>query len=351
MVNLLGADDSGLSLVSTTSFAEDRGITGSLYDPLKLACGDLVHVHRMPDGKFLLAYRTIWNNAVLGAAVYSSHSTKTVPTFFTVVPTAGGALVPVVDRGGVPGEMNSVVTDPTTLTLSGGVSIGSRVFYLRNGGGYNLITTYETLNKVVQFRRAFPIPSVLLGDGTTLVQWNRGIFFDGDYLMLVGSRASDNALYIMGVPVVAPFDTSRWMFAGIGGWSRNGLDLAALQAKDGTPITSYSTVTLARSKNIFLLTTATKAGNNDVTGHVWSTRDAPFGSWTMSATNYPLGNDANGTYLGSGLRLQQSLNANPSHSVFSSTLVFSGIPFCKSVQATGLISTTWDVLPVLRLGA
>lgn len=339
-------DNAGVSVVSTTSFAADRGQYSSMYDFTRLACGDLRHVHPMPRGKFLLAYGTIWPTATPdNAGGFSAHTTKLNPSFFVVTPDSAGSLEAVIDRNGPPGEMNNLSRDPTELRLVGGQSIGSKVVYLRTGP-VNLLSIYDTADGYVRYEKSVVLPDSVVG--TFIVSWNRGLAENDGNIIVFGSR-SDGALCMMQVPLLNIQESATWAYGSTRGWASSPDYLEAMLSVTGTPFSSIGAVSMVRDRTKIVLSICTPVGDQ-VYGQVWRTDHSPFGAWTPQGGAVPVGLLSDSSFLGSGLVLH-NLHPNPENAAFDAPSIGAVLPYSISVGQGALsIKTSWGVWPLPRLG-
>ena len=340
------ADNAGVSVVSTTSFAAGRGQVSSMYDFSRLACGDLRHVHPMPDGKFLLAYGMTWPTATPdNAGGFSAHTTKLNPSFFIVSPDSAGSLESVVDRNGPPSDMNCQITDPLPLRLVGGQTVGGKVVYLRTGP-VNLLSLYDTTDGYVRYENSVILPDSVVTEALS-VTWNRGLAENDGNLLVFGSR-NDGALCVMQVPMVNIQEPSYWGYGSTRGWALSPEYLQAMVSITGSPIMSVGAVTMVRDRTKLVLSTCSAVGDQ-VYGQVWRTDHSLFGSWSPQGGATPVGLLSDGSFLGSGLTFH-NLHPNPDNVIFSTPSVGAALPYSVSVGKPLFLNTSWGVYPLPRLG-
>lgn len=327
------ADTAGMSIISTTSLAPNQGQVGTMYDPAKLACGDLRHVHSLPDGRYLTAFGTSWSAATPdNAGGYAAHTTVNTPRAFRVNPASSGSLL----------QLDALAD---TMALVGGVSDGTNVYYLVVKDGLPALVAYDTAvqGAVVRFATV-ALPN------TNGIVWYSGIGIHSGQILIFGVNAQSE-LHVMALPLDAPALSAGWRYGNGKGWVSNPAELSPLvSGASGAPITTVGAVSLAQARTTVALSTCAQVGTT-VYGQVWLGTHSIFTPWEPQSTALALGDTTAGTFLGSGMVFQQSLHANPDHTLMDSPLIGYGVPYCYTVGATNGLFTKWGVWPIRRIGS
>lgn len=335
------ADTLGVSVVAATTFAADRGLGGAVFAPDRLAGGELIHAHPLPDGQVLLAYGTTRSGATVSGAGYTGGQTGYAPRLFRTHPAAGGNT-PVVDRGAAPGRLHTALGHPDTLRLVGGVTIGSRLVLLstleRDGARVGHLSVFDTAAGALRHAAEMLLPDLPLSGAR--VRWDRGVFTERGYLIVVGADVDTGAVYLRALPLRDQLTAvARWTFCTGRGWAAYPTQAAPLAAVDGTEIVSAGPVSVAVDRGRALASTVRVHGD---TAYAQLLYGGLFGLAPLP-DGVDLGRTTDGSYLGGGLRLQGALPANGAHPAFADQRYGSGIPYCVTTATAALMSTAWGI--------
>lgn len=269
-----------------------------------------MHFHPLRSGVYVMVFAHRWTAATPApgnAALYTSHQEDPTPGWAQIHTT--GVLSPI--GGGYP------VPGADGYTLVGACSKGTYLYILSANGDTALLQHFrwnpgrETMSVAAS---EIILPATVDGQQIT---FTRGLYWSGPYLMVIGSGATDNQLYLARKPwgkvgawtttdkggwgSMVETDNAAWHYRGTGGWSTEVTESAPL------PITTRGPVSVAVSGNRTSLGTVEAAGATR-TGRVWTRRDdaSPF-------TQLDLGVDlgqAGTTYLGGTVQLQDQLRGD-----------------------------------------
>jgi hypothetical protein len=342
------ADSYGVSRIAQTTWASDRGLGGALFRPTSLAAGELMHVHSMQgNGDFLFAFRTSWMNATASGTGYSAYTTRLYPTLVQGNTLSGSSDL-LTDRGQTPGMMHSTLVHPLTMNLIGGTSIGDRVVYLCSAevgiDRPGLLSLYDTADN----RLHFADERVLANTGS--ICWNRGIFEDAGYLYVIGAHLDTGSLHVRRKPTGTPLARGDWEYlSGMSGWSADAGVLSPLIDSQGNEIITAGPVSVGRDRTSTVLST-TRVEGSTAYAQLYLSRSFLLGFDPIPAS-VGLGDTVTGTFLGGGIRFQQSLPANPANADIADTsLVSSGIPYCTTIGSATNLTTVWRVWPIPKVG-
>jgi len=342
----LSADGLGVAVITGTTFAPDRGLGGSVFSAARLAGGELVHVHPLPDGEVLLAYGVTRHSGTLSGQGYTGYQTLHSPRLLRSHPATGGTT-PVPDRGAEPGRMHTDLGYPATLRLVDGTSAGSKVIYLstleQSGDRVGQLTVYETVSGAIRHAAEVLLPDLVLPGKR--IRWDRGVFVERGFLVVAGADET-GAIHLRALPLDADLTTGRWTFCNGSGWGAYPQQIAPLSAVDGTVIISAGPISVALTHGKALASAVRVVGNRAYAQLFYG------GIFDLAPLPAPinLGLTTDGSFLGGGVRLQQSLPANGEHPILADQRYGAGVPYCLTTATAALMSTAWGILGIPRTG-
>lgn len=339
------ADTGGISVAtSTRTLAAPR--RGVIYNPTTLAAVAPVHFHPIGAGRFLMVFSRRWHTATPTAGTPGSYANT-----YTEDEEPGWALV----------DAHSVRTSGRSFGVPGPAQRFLTAACSRSNVYLYLLSTLGSGAALVQHFRyspdrdmMLPVASETLADrvlpedaGT--VRFDRGIYLDGYYMVVVGAHLESGQIYLARkswgrVGVNTPTAKSRattvesgedpsWEYFRGNGWSH---DIAEAQTTGMSTLGPVSTG-LFRNRR-YLSTVVAGETEHDRAARVWVMRDG-YQGWTVLTPDVALGSVEDGTYLGGTLALQQHVPSAQQ-----------GIPYLTAVRAVSdsneRINVSWDVWPV-----
>ena len=289
---------------------------GTIYDPVSLAAGSLVHCHPLQSGDYVLLFRSRWTEATRsldGPQRYSSYTESTAPSWVTVSPATGIA---------------GVVTEiPTRIggdrALNGACSRVNYIYTVGTVGGQGYVALHSASRDRSLLLRSEELLPVVSG-----VTFGYGCYLDGNYLVVVGRDDDDDRIYLarrrwgfIGSGEAA----EPWYFRGERGWLADADYLSPVTSKAGVPITSVGPVSVIKGRDRTWMSTVAYA-DNAYTALVYTSRTVDD-AWVLDGDPADLGFD--GDYRGGGLFFQPQLPANISALPSGSS---SGVPYVISTR-------------------
>jgi len=300
----------GISEVTTTR-SVGHPEHGMIYHPGLLAAVTPVHLHQLTPGRYVMVFSRRWYDATVSlvdpGAYLDDFSEDTEP---------GWAIVTGTGTWSFPAR-TATVPGPQGRVLTAATSRSNTYLYLLSsydGGGYLQHFRWSPDRDML-----LPVGEEYLGpvdaDGQKVI-FDKGVFLDGEHLVVVGSGDSDDAVYMARKPwgrvganrVWASggdrgdLDDPSWRYASATGWVASSTELAAL------PMTTLGPVSVYRHRDTMFMATVAADGD-DRFAQVWRRR---YGTWSPVAGTTPLGSVADNTYLGGTLQLQPYVRTSSS---------------------------------------